>query len=316
MKCLISAAFLFAGFASACASFDLMLIPDTSTNNGVTRYDPVNRVRLGTIGRDAAGPWNSVNLSSTPGKAWLTGNQTMLFDYSSGIATNSLNFPVGNTTSNIGGTRFVESFAIDNYFYDSSMVGAGQFTPTVSEAVTAAPIGTNRVAMIGINLGNIDLSIRNNSNGALVTRTLVTSGSFVAGTVGTATVLSDDGSFAKVLYSYRTASALVVETLAININTLFSTSSTRTFSGYAAGYTAGIMRAHDGYYVVGRDSGGVASRITAVSNAGVVYSGYTTTDFTTGASRWVGATVLAPEPGSLAAVIVGFGWVLRRAKRS
>ncbi len=302
--------------ASAQASFDLMLLPD-QLSGGIVRYDPVNRIRLGSFATGNPGnPWHSVNLSNTSGQVYLSGDSTMKFDYSSGTALSSVSYPIGVTTSNLNGTRFVEAFGGYYYTYDASMGTLGNFQPVLNSSICGLNLATDRTAMMGIDsLGNLVVRVRNDSNGALASQTLATAGNF--SNVGAMTLMSQVGSLAIFRYGVFSGANLNIQTLNVNLTTLSASPSSMALNGFSNTGAVSITRAHDGFFVIGRDATTpTLTRIAGVNSSGIVYTSYTTSDIRVPTSIWVGANIVAPEPGSMAALGLGLAGLLKRRKRS
>lgn len=315
MKCLFALASLIVATTAAHASFDLMLLPDT--NGGVTRYDPVNRVRLGNFASGNPTAWHSVNLTNTSGEVYLTGNANYRFDYGTGTMIGSSAFPVGITTSNLDGSRFVETFSTTFYTYNSSMGAINSFAPVGPTMLSGLSLATDRLAMMVIDAGsNVIVRVRNDATTALVSTTLASTA--IINNASAMTLMSTNSNFSTIRYGFFNGGNLTVQLLTVNLNTLStSVTSSQTLTGYASTATVSIMRAHDGYWVVGRDSTTPSlTRITGISGVGTVYTSYTTSDVSVPTSRWVGANVVAPEPGTMAALGIGVAALLRRRRKA
>ncbi len=318
MKASLSLLVLVCVSGGANASFDLMLLPDTTTG-GIVRYDPVNRVRLGTFAQSVESGWHSVNLSSTSSQVYLTGSHTSQYNYSTGLPVNSTTFPAGITSSNIGGTAFTESFGATAYRYNSSMGSTGNFGVNVITQLSSVPMGNNRVGILGLNaVGDLVIDVHNITNSTFVTSLIRSAASYNADSASALTVISDNGDGASLFLTFRSAGVHILSQLTVNLSTSL-TSNLNYFSnisGFAVGAKQCIVRSHDGVYIVGRDATTpTLTRITAVNNARFITSNYTTSDVSVPTSRWVGANVVAPEPGSMAVLGLGLLGLVKRRKK-
>ena len=136
------------------ASFEMMLIAD-NTNGVIHRYDPVNRVYLGSCGQGSLLPVTSMALDQTNGRAFVKqGTFLTAFNYSTGDALFSASSALGAiayrenfgdliTSTSAGLTRAtvtLTGFGTPST-YSSSFPSAAQITSNGSDVFLANPAG-------------------------------------------------------------------------------------------------------------------------------------------------------------------------------
>ena len=302
--------------ASANASFDLMLLPST-VDSQVRRFDPVNRIGLGSFGNLGVGSGISVNLQSANNAYVTSGNGTQVYNISTGETIGGGFVPDAITTTSLDGQTLFETWGNRIYRYDSGLnlnFGSGVIA---SGLVSSLSLGLNRVASFGTDsLGNFSYIIFDTNAGTIGTwQTIIPAASFGGiNTIGTGFAALEGGNM-RLRIPYRTnTSTDVFQTLTF-INNGVLTASTQFFmTGYGAGLKS-IMPGHAGFWIVGDDiSSATTTRISKYLGNGGFAGTYTTTAVDVPSTRWSGANVVAPEPGSMIALGLGIAALLKRKK--
>ena len=314
---------LVGGVEAARASFDMMYLPNSST---MQRWDPVNRVALGTFSTYGGANIVSANAATTSIVVTAPGAAPAYFNGSSG---EFLGFQPSGTAQGLALTANG-----DNYWHGSGstltrrVVGSG--AQITSWSVTPSISVPNIVDKNG------DLIVAGTSAGDLVARTYSSLGALLSSTTvalaasissqsnisNPAFVSSNSGDFLYQTYYNSSGVLTLARTSMIGTSLGATTTSTLTgFAGPGASYMS-LMAGHGGsLWVVGSDSAGTATRFYQTFFTGSSYlimNNYTTTAVMAPTlGRWVGANVVAPEPATFLMMGAGLMGVLgrRRAKK-
>lgn len=306
----------------AIASYELLLIPETTTGR-VHRIDPVTGANFGSFGGTDLAPVQ-VAASRSQGTAWVNGSFLGSFDYSTGAR-------VGVTGSVSAATLFHDP--AQNHLYtlafgtltrrttDGAVLTS--FTATISGspyAWSASLLPGNRAIVFGSTNGNIAARTFSLSDGA----TISTSQGSLAVTQATLNVgqsfAINRGANTYVFYTVRDADGLWrLGRTTVNVNGAIQLHTSSALSGFAVGtYGLGLAPSHNGFYIVGPDViAGTRVREFLVTDQGssLALNSYQLSGITYAANSYVNvATVLAPEPASLAALGLGALTLLRRRR--
>lgn len=292
--------------SAAFGSFDMLLQSDSDTTLGdhVDRYDPNNRVYLGSF--TVFGPVIALAASSTRGLAFVRSNTSVvdIFNYSTGdyIRTSTLvgtslaiNEAQDKLYSIAGGTVTVLDL---NTFATSTITLAGQ---TSSSALCISRTGRIIVA------DDTTATFRSfTSTGALLFS--ISYGGYANVKQIAERVNSSATGSIRYQISINTTTAIA------GFNETISTGSIGSTASGVAGIASntGFVSAHEGAYLIGsRTATPTLLSATKWSTAGFLSTSYNLTQTTslTGAS----AIVLAPEPGAF--VALGFGILPLLVKR-
>jgi len=104
-----------------------------------------------------------------------------------------------------------------------------------------------------------------------------------------------------------------------SITSLSSSSGLNALVSATANTPIAAVSGHQGFYLVGRDTGGTLTRIIQYDSDNVpsIQGSYTTSVFTTPTDRnWTMANVVAPEPGTMITLGVGLAALIRAKKKA
>lgn len=319
---LVAACVLVGGAAHA--SYELLFAVD-STAKVVRRYDPITGTSLGTFGQGLLNTPASV-VANSDGTAWVLETigsadrsvRFKLFNYSTGtllrvVSTSLQNWGFASADAQLAvlGNRLIAS--------EGGVNLDGSFVVEWDQSGNRVRYhgGTSTTPMIGVAIGNGGQHVyramgtkiywngindpSDNSNNALGT---VTQGANIRHLV---TVGSE-------LYSINQAGALTRYSIAAN-GALTQTGSV-TLTGFSTSSTHGIAVGHDRTIFVG------GTDLATPTNGRILRVDGRTLDIL-GAVNTVGLSsglrgmdlVVAPEPGTMAALAVGVAALLRRRKR-
>lgn len=282
------------------ASFDLMLIADN--NNVVHRVDPTNGAYLGNFALSFT-PTSMVASYATKRLYTLSGSTISTYDYNNGQLLN-----VFGGGSNQGGLALSP---------DGSTLYAGNVSAGAINRVSTGGtflgafitgLGTNAMSLTTDTSGN--LYVTNGSNAFNYTSTgtlLSTSTTPLANETASAYSYGGQG-FGSTLLQVSGASSYGWHILSGT-----SIIAPQTFSLGNMTNVQGTVSGHLGAYVMGKDSATAGLRITKLEP----YPLYPSTSFVMSqiTSHRASAIVLAPEPGTWAALGLGALTLLRRRKK-
>jgi hypothetical protein len=308
------------------ASFDLMYLPDVQTNR-VHRFDPVNRLYLGSFSTSTSRFIAAHNNSPYV----VAGSSTILAIYqgSTGEFVNAANTFGDTVTMTPSGN--VLAFSGASSFRELTLPNA---TTVVSSSLSGLPdargivaIGTNRFAVGRDTGGNLVLNSYSSSGATLFSSVQVAASATVAGDVATTGmgVSTASNGTVQVWFTWRTNTGAVTlgrYNISGSTATISDTINLTGFSTADSEATQSVMGGHGGScFIVGPDA--TTPSLTRIIHMGAFGSGstqisnYTTNSFSVPATApWSGANVVAPEPGSLAALALGLVALMRRRTRA
>jgi hypothetical protein len=284
------------------ASFEMMLIAD-NTNGVIHRYDPVNRVYLGSFGQGSLLPVTSMALDQTNGRVFVKQDTFLTaFNYATGEALFS-------TSTNAGAIAYRENFGdlITSTSLGLLRLGVSMSGFGITSVYSGAPASTQ------ITSDGSSVFIANPANGTFVkysgssTATTTVTTSSNAGLTGdtiAGMMTSQSGAFHFALSAtdrrYYVTTSLANSVVSGSASTLTTTTAiTRGHGeyGYYLGATAtgfGIQK----FYENG-DNFQNFTQVALPSQIGSINSA---------------VTVVAPEPGSMIALGIGVAALLRKRK--
>lgn len=302
------------------ASFDLMLIPSGSQ---VRRYDPDTNVNLGGV--------------NIPNTNYAVADQANNRVFVSDTATGSLrayDYNTGAVAGVWGMNAVVQHMAYhaasNSMFYTtpSGSVaryrlsdGSTQFLalPASVSARSLTVFGDSVVAM-GTNTSSVLTHMAWNASTLVMTDTYSygTTVLFPGSLMGKSLVLAGSGPFFDYRLAYRDAGGnMVLGRYQVAANGFLSTwFAPVSLPSYSNAVAPSVVRGHNGYFLVGADvSAANTLRVEEFSNSGIllrqnVVSGYSLNGVNFGADN-----VVAPEPGTLAALALGGAALLRRKRK-
>jgi hypothetical protein len=284
------------------ASFEMMLIAD-NTNGVIHRYDPVNRVYLGSFGQGSLLPVTSMALDQTRGRVYVKQNTLLTaFNYATGEALFSTITSVGaiayrenfgdlitSSSSLLRQTVSMSGFSISSVYLSSSPA-LTQITTDGSDVFVANPAAGNIIKYSGSLTATT--SVVSPFNGGM-------NGDTIAGMM-----TSQSGAFHFALSAtdrryYATTST---------VNSVFN-GSTSTLTT-----TTAITRGHGEYgYYLGATATGFG--IQKFFENGINFQNFTQVALPSQIGSINSAvTVVAPEPGSMIALGIGIAALLRNRK--
>lgn len=309
-----------AGAVSAAhASFELMILPNASSSV-LSRWDPVSRVNLGTIGEQGGSNVLSTNMMSTGNVLATTAGGSNLYDPSTGAYQGSIPLPTSYTSADPTRTTLFESFAQNVYQY-SGTTGAYINTLNVGFSIAGVIGVTGTKAFVYGTNGTGDLVGRGVDFSLMVAGAMTTyisaadmgSSSLIG--MGASTFNASNGGYT-LRFTYRNALS-TNQILVLNYSsslTLNSYSNT-PINGFGPGALS-VINGHAGYYVVGDDAS--SASITRLSRFGTnnqLLGFSTTSSVDVPTIRWSGTNILAPEPGPFVAMGLGLAALIVRRRR-
>ena len=320
--------FVLSGIALACAlgahaSFDLMLLP--GNDDRIYRYDPVNRLMLGSYATSGTGKI----AASIAGRSYTTGGSSNLqmHNYSTGNHAGYLS----SATSNRG----VELCGDSVYVLSLSQL---RKTVTATNSSTVISLGTlivwHTLASFGSTIVAIGTNTANQISFQNIDLTTFTAGSVIT-TSNTATVGSSLGKAAAVANPFTGTPTLIfsfvngasVNFARVSLSTTGVVSAASALTGALNNFSAtnfmpGFSAGHaGGFWAYGQDSitatNGRVTRYDMTTSS--LVQGETNTFASPGGVYTTGifhaANVVAPEPGVFLGLGLGVVGLLRRRKR-
>ncbi|MBL8061296.1 MAG: PEP-CTERM sorting domain-containing protein [Chthonomonas sp.] len=309
----------------AFASFDLFIMPDSVSGNHA-RYDPINRVSLGTV-----------NVASNNSVVATNGRPYGYYRYASGSVAAVNNYTGerlsgfqsinGGMSMSSDGTRVGltagNTFVIMNSSSAILTTVATFGAPAGFVAHGSISVSGGRWVVYGLSsAGNLDLYLVSGAGaqiGSLLNVVSSTSLTSVGtGGLGQGAVFMRQ-SVERFVIPYRDntgAHRLVTNTV------LFGSTAFQTLSGYSVanvGTTLATVAGHQGFFVVGADQ--TTSTLTRIQEMDdlqtfVPLQNYTTNSMSAPVgTQWRMANIVAPEPGTMAALGLGVLALLKRRKK-
>lgn len=334
MRCLVRAGLLVGSLgvaASVFASFDLMLIP--GSDGRVYRYDPVNRIQLGSFTSSSQNNYVAADNSGTAMVGFISGSAFRSYNYSNGELNGLISaVSTARSVNLLNGFMYVQtSTQVRKYNAVTGALAGTQTLNATSTWRTAAlsngyliAVGTdtaNVISMQSINLSTFTLS---NS----VTTTATTTASTDLGKAAVA-INAITGAM-RLGFSYISSGVPLFAQMSLGANGDLNTSSYTNFSlNGAGGFNASsVMPAavagHSGLFIVGADFTSptntmridhwdMGSNLIFNNSSTITAPGGT---FGAPGGSWHPANVVAPEPGAWLGIGLGMtGLGLCRGRR-
>ncbi len=300
----------------ASASFDLMYIP-VRAENRVARYDPVNRVLLGSF--HAPGATRVVSGNERYGMI-QTSAGAYRFDMFTGSQIGFLGSAILNGSYdrvNARGVRVSTGSVVNQNF-----VSGASSTVILGAAAAGTGLATNVFS-------NGAYGYVSNASGNLRSSFHTSTGAFIStGATAALTIFSPQTSNSvqwRNLQGADVISSVILDATVSQFRLMhLSRSSTNAYSisfgGYLSNFATNqpvsLAPAHNGYYVVGADamSPGSLTRITQYDDdaQGFLYDSWTVGLNVSGNAGFGVGMVLAPEPGTMIALGAGVLALLRK----
>lgn len=303
----------------AAASFDMMLIP---VGNQVRRYDPDSNLGLGAVSVPSA---NYVALDQPNNRIFVsdaTSSSLRAFNYNTGAALGGWMMASGvrhmayhsgsNSMFYVGSNGVISRFRLSSEVTQFLTVPAGV-------SVRSVMVLGNTVVAMGANAsGNlVHLAWDANTLAAAHTNTLsalTQSGS----ALGKPVAISRGGGVFNYRYVYRDELGLLTLGRAeLDSTGGFSPSAfALSLSGFSVAAMPSLVRGHNGYFVVGADAVNANTlRVEEYSSSDILLRQNLVSGYTIPAGAFGADNVVAPEPGTLAALALGGAALLRRKRK-
>lgn len=306
MRCMKSVALLVGllGFAaSSLASFDLMMIHD-STGNRVHRYDPINGSYFGAFDLPMT-PNAMVGSFSSKRLFVVGGTGTASIDYSTGEVKNGISMVgrgatvVGNELWVANGTNVIRRFAAND-----SLSSLPSVTFAAGIAISDLTARAGGFVLLHDELNN--MLYQTNSSGAILATTAFGGGPTTDNLVALEYFGASEWVFA---HDSGTGTIRYQEIAQQPLSNFLSASG--TYNPTTMGTTAGVVAGHNGGYYYGTNSTG-AKVIQRFSGFGSEGSTFLTPQI--GTYSGVAAIVLAPEPVTMITIGIAGAVAFRRRK--
>ncbi|MBL8049427.1 MAG: PEP-CTERM sorting domain-containing protein [Chthonomonas sp.] len=307
----------------ASASFDMMIWWNVNTNR-MQRYDPINRLSLGSFGPSTS--LDNVTHSGNLAYTSAFGSKWFAYDYSTGQQ-------VASTVDgrNINTNLVVDSTGRLTYGVSSSVLYLDSINdPT---ATTLATISGATVKNI-VDVGNGYLMVQSRTSTGTISLATVNKTTGVVSTLGTTYTTGDvsfgqmvlhrdtDGSNYVTMARRITSGGVFLETFFVGSAGTITHQSTFVLPDWFSATTdsrVNLVSAHNGFWAVGRDFSTPATtrliKFDSDSLPSMEDSFLAPEIVTFGAGDWTMTCVVAPEPGSLGVLALGGFALLRRRRR-
>lgn len=313
--------------APALASFDMMIVPDGS-GDGFRRFDPINRVSLGTVN---AGTGRFVAATASRNFGYYTNaSGVMAIDNSTGERLSIPTFSTVPTAWSRDGSRLAVSFGTSTSFYSplaNGLFGTASgnfFNPAGFTFQGIAAASGNRWVIYGTSATGLDVYTVS-STGSIISSALgaILPANLSASSIGQGVVVTRSATGQETLaLPYRDATGTHRLLYASFPSTgVFGGFSSQVLSGYSLANsftTLSAVSGHTGFFVVGGDlATPTSTRITEFDDvsAFIPVQSYATSSLSPVlGSRWTMSNVVAPEPGTMIALGAGIAALLRRKK--
>jgi hypothetical protein len=210
--------------------------------------------------------------------------------------------------------------------FTNLVVGSFSGSVPILDARGITYAGSNRLVVGKDVVGNLVLNTYS-SSGNYLSSTQVATAASIAANVATSgiTVSTSSSGTLQAWFTWRTSGGAVRlgrYTISGNTTALSDTFDLAVFSTASASSTQSVMAGHGGsVFVVGPDATTPTltriAQVAAFGNGSGIVANYTTNAFSVPATTdFSGANVIAPEPGTLAALSLGAILTLRKRRRS
>lgn len=305
--------------SAAHASFELMILPNASSSV-LTRWDPVSRVNLGTIGEQGGSSVMSVNQMATGNIAATSSVGTVLYEPYSGTYQGSQPLPSTLCSIDPNHATLYEAFGQFVYRYNGTTGASISNLSTGLNIYGIIGVTSTRAFVYGTNASG-DLVARgvDFSTSTLSAQTTIVAAASVASPnligMGAVSVNATSGGFA-VKFTYRNSLNLnYLNVMNYNSSMALTSFSSTAISGFGTGALC-VISGHLGYYVVGDDAASsTVTRLTRYGTDNVILGSSTTSSVDVPSYRWSGANILAPEPGPFVAMGLGLAALIVRRRR-
>lgn len=305
--------------SAAHASFELMILPNANSSV-LSRWDPVSRVNLGTIGEQGGTSVMSVNQMATGNIAATSSVSSVLYEPYNGTYQGSIGTPSALCSIDPNHVTLYEAFGQNAYRYNG----------TTGSYISNMATGLNIYGIIGVTSTRAFV-YGTNTSGDLVARgvdfstntlgiqtTLVNAATIPTPTLigmGAASVNANTGGYT-IKFTYRSSANLnYLTVMNYNSSMALTSYSSSALNGFGTGALC-VISGHLGYYVVGDDAASsTVTRLTRFGTDNVILGSSTTSSVDVPSSRWSGANILAPEPGPFVAMGLGLAALVARRRR-
>ena len=334
MRGFLRAGFVVASVGAASfvwASFDLMLLP--GSDGRVYRYDPINRIQLGSFSSSSNNHMLAVDGAGQMFGCQSSGSSIRRYTYSNGelqgILSGQTNTRAINYSSNY---VYVQSASgVTRYLSTNGTNGGTEVLSAGTIWRTSAIVGNYLIA-VGINASNFitmqSINLTTFATSSIVTTTVTSS---LATELGKAAIAVNSANGSTMLaFTYLSGSNLQFGRMSLNTSGELSsgTMSSTTINALNGFSTTSVMPAavagHNGMFLYGPDftSPTTLARIEQFDMFNSLLSNNTTTiaipggSFAVNNGNWHPANVVAPEPSTmLMGGVGGLAFLLRRRKR-
>lgn len=322
---LISVVSLAMASMAAHASFDLMIVPDSS-GNGYVRYDPINRVALGTV--NVMNGNRVTAISSNPNGLYAYSSGWMQVNNFTGERISNPTFATSTLLYNLDGSKVATytNFSVNiNSLSPSSgflIAGPSWSVPGGFTVQGMTSVSGNRWVVYGNSAAGMSAYLINDSGltinslvGFIPLANMMTSG------IGMGTrVQYGSTEYFTMAYRPNSVSHGLVSLQVTGSSLVYASGQTLgNYSTANVNTSLGLVAGHTGLFVVGADATTPTSaRITEFDSAPIFVSvsSYTTSAFSPHTSgSWRMTNLVAPEPGPMIALGVGLAALIGRRRR-
>ena len=334
MRCLVRAGLVVGSLgaaASVLASFDLMLLP--GSDGRIYRYDPVNRIQLGSFSSSLSTSYIAADNSGTAFSGSSGGSQFRSYNYSNGELNGFISGVTGVRSLNLlGGFLYLQTSTQVRKYNATTGAFVGTVALNANSTWKTAALSSGYLIAVGTDASNVITMQSINLSTFALSSNVTTSVTTTATTdLGKAAVaINGISGSQRLAFSYLSGGLPSFAQISLGSTGDLVTSSMNTFSISGAGQfnATSVMPAavagHSGLFIVGADfsSPTTTMRIDQYDMAtGLLFNNSTTITApggTFGASGgfWHPANVVAPEPSTmLMSGVGGLAFLLRRRKR-
>lgn len=300
--------------SAAQASFELMYIPQPFSDR-VLRYDPFNRVQLGSIAHESI--TSVAYRGGQYGVLRSAGAGNIRHNMYSGFGVSQISGSAPSGMSQDGGTVL----SANGLSITAATLSTGS-TAVIAVGGSITPISLVRLASgsyAGFGYSGTSLySMRISASGGTVSSSAILSG--VTRNANSAAILSTDASGQLWVQTLvRTTTAQELLSSRIDANGFALESNSLGLANLSLNYTCMLAPAHLGFYVVGADATtDTLTRFRHYVGSSPTLLNTWTENFDSRNSSTVASMgmVVAPEPGTMIALGAGVATLLRRRRRA